>query len=331
MQWKRRAIQAAQIGTVLAAALAAGPQAAVAQEWPTEPLTMVIPFSAGGSIDRLGRTLAPALSDALGVDVRVENREGARGQIGFNYVHNAPADGSVFMVAPEPYLSNALVDGNTDYTLEDFAIVAVQEADPISVTVREDSPYQSLGELIQAIREEPDTIRVGVSAGSAPQLQLKVMEGVIGELPYREVTFDGTEYRNALLGGHVDFVMSSASGDLPMKGEARVLAIASDEPFPGWEGVPSINESLEAIGEEASVPYIAAVRYVAFPAEFRDQHPDRWETFREAYEAAVTSESYQSAIRDSGQIVVTRADPLLNAQEIIANSYMAIQSLAEAQ
>ena len=209
MQWKRRAMQAAQIGAMLAAALAAGPQAAVAQDWPTEPLTMVIPFSAGGSIDRLGRTLAPALSEALGVDVRVENRDGARGQIGFNYVHNGPADGSVFMVAPEPYLSNALVDGNTDYTLEDFAIVAVQEADPISVTVREDSPYQSLGELIQAIRAEPDTIRVGVSAGSAPQLQLKVMEGVIGELPYREVTFDGTEYRNALLGGHVDFVMSS--------------------------------------------------------------------------------------------------------------------------
>jgi tripartite-type tricarboxylate transporter receptor subunit TctC len=320
----RRRIVAAAAALVLGVATAM-PGVGLAQEkWPTEPLTMIVPFKAGGSIDRLARFLAPALSEALGVEVHVQNRDGAGGQIGFTIVHTGPDDGSQFVLAPEPYLSNSILKTNAPYKLEDFAVLAVQENDPVSVTVLKSSPYQTLNDLIDAIRANPDTIRVGVSAASAGDLQLKLIKARLGgDLPYREVTYNGTEYRNALLGGHVDFMMSSASGDLPMAEQVRVLAIASEEPFQGWDGVKSINEQLEEYDIE--VPNIGVIRYVAFPAAFKEKHPDRWAIFEKAYVEAVNSEEFKKAVSDAGSAAVTRAEPLENAQQLIENSFNAIE------
>jgi putative tricarboxylic transport membrane protein len=302
-------------------------QASAQETWPDSALTMVVPFKAGGSIDRLARTLAVALGEALDVDIRVENRDGASGQIGFTIVHSGPDDGSQFVVAPEPYLSNSILKNNAPYKLEDFAVLAVQENDPISVTVLKSSPYRTLNHLIDAIRANPNTVRAGVSASSAPDLQLKLIKARLGDLPYREVTYNGTEYRNALLGGHVDFMMSSASGDLPMRDEVRVLAIASEEPFEGWKDVKSINEQLAKYN--VTVPNIGAIRYMAFPATFKEKHPERWEIMEKAYMEAVNSEAFKKSIMDSGSLPVTRAEPLKEAQKLIQESFDAIKEYEE--
>jgi tripartite-type tricarboxylate transporter receptor subunit TctC len=320
----RRALIAG-IGAAVVALGAMGlpAQTAAQEKWPSSPLTMVVPFKAGGSIDRLARFLAPALSKELGVDVHVQNRDGAGGQIGFTLVHTGPADGSQFVLAPEPYLSNTILKTNAPYKLEDFAVLAVQENDPVSVTVLKTSPYQNLNDLIDAIRAKPDTIRAGLSDSSAGDLQLNLIKARLGDLPYREVTYNGTEYRNALLGGHVDFMMSSSSGDLPMAEQVRVLAIASEEPFPGWEGVQSINAQLAKYN--VSVPNIGVIRYVAFPAKFKQDHPDRWAILEKAYVAAVNSEEFKKNISDAGSQAVTRPDPLKDAQQLIEASFNAIK------
>jgi len=326
---RRRSLATA---VALATALVFGPMsAALAQEkWPTRNLTMVVPFKAGGSIDRLARFLATALGTELGVDVSVQNRDGAGGQIGFTLVHAGPADGSQFVVAPEPYLSNSILNTNAPYSIDDFAVLAVQENDPVSVSVLKTAPYDDLNDLIDDIRARPNTVRAGISASSAGDLQLKLIRSRLGDLPYREVTYNGTEYRNALLGGHVDFMMSSASGDLPMAQEVKVLAIAADEPFPGWDGVKSINEQLEPY--DASVPHIGVIRYLAFPAAFREQHPERWAIMEKAYVAAVNSEGFRKNLSDASTLAVTREDPLLDAQQLMNDSFNAIkeyQALAQ--
>lgn len=324
----RRQLLAA-IGALALASASFGPvaQSAAQEKWPTAPLTMVVPFKAGGSIDRLARFLAPALGEQLGVEVHVQNRDGAGGQIGFTLVQSGPSDGSQFVLAPEPYLSNSILKTQAPYKVEDFAVLAVQENDPASLTVLKTSPYQNLNDLIDAIRAHPDTVRAGLSAASAGDLQLNLIKARLGDLPYREVTYNGTEYRNALLGGHVDFMMSSASGDLPMAEQVRVLAIASEEPFPGWDGVQSFNKQLAKYN--VTVPNIGAIRYLAFPAKFKQEHPDRWAIMEKAYAAAVSSPAFQKQLTDAGSLAVTRPEPLKDAQKLIEESFNAIKEFEE--
>jgi tripartite-type tricarboxylate transporter receptor subunit TctC len=238
-------------------------------------------------------------------------------------VQAGPDDGSVFVFGVDPYLSQSIIAPNAKYGLDDWAFVAVQENDAISITGHKDSPYNSLGEIIEATRKAPNTITVGVPAGGGPQLQLLTIAGVLDNFPYREVTYEGSTYRNALLGKHVDVVFSSASGDLAIQDNAKVVAVASDEPFPGWEGAEPINKALKPYGID--VPYIGAIRFVAFKAPFREKHPDLWAAFNESYKKAVNSPGFQANITKSGEIVVTRKDPLNNPRGLIADNLLAIQ------
>jgi tripartite-type tricarboxylate transporter receptor subunit TctC len=315
-------ISALAIG-VVAAQLVAAQAAITAENWPTEPITMLVPFKAGGSIDRLARFLAPALAEELGVPVKVDNRDGGRGQIGYMEAVNGPDDGSVFVLGADPYLSQAILRKGNSYTFDDWSILSVQESDPVSVTVLNGSPFNSLGDVIEAVRKNPDTVTIGVSSGGGPQLQLRAIKSALGNFPYREVTYNGAEYRNALLGGHVDLVLSSASGDLAIKDNIRVLAIASDDSFLGWEDAQSINAALEAF--QVTVPYISAIRFAAFRASFKKKHPDRWATFKAAYDRAVNSPDFRAQIIRSGEVTVTRNDPFKNAREMIQRNLEAVR------
>lgn len=311
-------------GLVVAITMGMGiPTSKAGVDWPHKTVTMIVPFKPGGSVDRLARFLAPALSEQLGVNVKVDNRPGGKGRIGYQQVQAGPDDGSVFVLGVDPYLSQSIIAPNAKYNLEDWAFVAVQENDPISITVHKDSPYNSLGEIIEAARKNPDTITIGVPAGGGPQLQLQTIAGILDGFPYREVTYEGSTYRNALLGKHVDVVFSSASGDLAIKDNAKVVAIASDEPFPGWESAEPINKALKPYGVD--VPYIGAIRFVAFKTSFREKHPDLWTAFIEAYKKAVNSPKFRENITKSGEIVVTRKDPLDDPRGLIKDNLSAIQ------
>ena len=111
-------------------------------------------------------------------------------------------------------------------------------------------------------------------------------------------------------------VFSSASGDLAIKDKVRVLAVATDDPFPGWEGAQSINSALAPFKAE-KVPYTSAIRFAAFRADFKKKHADRWATFKAAYKRAVNSPKFRAQITKSGEVKVTRDDPFTGARKLI--------------
>ena len=197
--------------------------AVIAQEWPNRPITVIVPFNAGGSTDLFARNLAPALSQELGQPINVINKPGAGGQIGASYFLAQPSDGYTMMVtAAAPYLPNNILTTGAEYTLEDFAFVNAQWIDYTIIAVPSDSPFQSLDDLIGTIKDRPGELSTSVTFGSAGHINTLVLLDALGldQDAIRIVTFDGgAEARTALAGGQVDFGIDQGEGlaGLPKK------------------------------------------------------------------------------------------------------------------
>jgi tripartite-type tricarboxylate transporter receptor subunit TctC len=176
-------------GAALLIALAAP---AAAQDWPTRPLTMVVPFAAGASSDILGRILAPRLADNLGKPVIVENIGGAGGMNGANRVAKAAPDGYQFVVGSTGTLAiNQTLYKNPPYNAAtDFAPVALIADQPIVLIARNDMPVGNLAEFIAYVRANQEKLQfASAGAGTTPHLGCLMLHAAIGvnvtHIPYR--------------------------------------------------------------------------------------------------------------------------------------------------
>lgn len=274
-----------------------------ADTWPDKPITIIVPFTAGGSADRFARSWAPFLQQELGVPVLIENRDGAAGLIGANYFMRAKSDGYTLFLGTQPYLSSNILLQDAGFTLDDWAIINVVQNDPISLLVNINSPYQTLGDLIEDIKARPGQLRWGTIFGGAPYLGGLALFDVL-DLNIREVTYDGgAGYRAAVLGGQVEFVNGTAAGDLALAGQVRALTVYSNERTVMWPEAVPINEALEKYG--ATVPPLGAQRYVAAHATFKEEHPERWEKLVAAMERAFNSEGHIALLTEQKQIDVS--------------------------
>src|SRR5262249_113362 len=135
---------------LLGLALALAPcHGAAAQEWPDRPVTMIVPFPAGGAIDVLARAVANSLSESFGKQFIRDNRPGAGGNIGGAAAAKAPADGYTFLFGtPAPIALNKLMYKGLSYDSErDFIPVVLVAKSPLIITAKLDFPAKTLGEL----------------------------------------------------------------------------------------------------------------------------------------------------------------------------------------
>lgn len=273
--------------------------------WPTDKITIVVPFGAGGSMDTVVRGIAPFLSEELGVDVAVENKKGASGQVGSTYFAKAtPDDGSYFFGGTQLYLSSNIVLQDADFSIDDYSMINFEQFDPITVTVHKDSPYQTFEELINAIKENPGELSLGTIYGGPLHLTGVLLEDKL-DLDYRTVMYDGGgEMRNALLGQQVDFMIGNAKGDVAIADNARVLAIASDEPLSIWPDTPALNDALQPFG--VKIPYVGSARFFAATTSFKEKHPELFDRFVEAYKNILESDEYQAHLEKTGAADVTK-------------------------
>ncbi|WP_059104273.1 tripartite tricarboxylate transporter substrate binding protein [Shouchella shacheensis] len=274
-------------------------------EWPHDEITLIIPFDAGGSVDVMARGMAPYLEDELGVDVRIENHPGASAQIGASQFINSPDDGSVFFVGTQLYLSANIALQGADFSIDDFAMVNYEQFDPITITVHEDSPHETLDDLIEDIENNPGEISYTTIYGGALHLTGVLLEDVL-DIELSPVFYDGGgEMRNALLGQHADFMIGNANGDLAIGDQARVLAVASEdeEILNIYEGTESLNGLLDDRGVE--IPDIGSARFIAAHSSMKETNPELFDYFAEAYERMFESEAYQSHLDDQGADVVS--------------------------
>ena len=218
-----------------AAALLAVASAAPAQaQWePTKPITIIVPWSAGGSTDQVTRVVAGELSEALGQNVVVVNQPGASGSIGTNNALEAEKDGYTWTAGAAQDLGSYIVLGMLDTKITDWHLF-LDVANVSVVGVNPDAPFQDFGELLAAMKEKPEQITVATagmaSAGHNAMESIAAATGVT----YKHVTYDGGNPAViATVAGETQVTTQLAVEQAEMIRAKRIrpLAVLSDTPL----------------------------------------------------------------------------------------------------
>ena len=241
--------------TVLAAfTLAAGailaPAAALAQsDYPSRPITMVVPFPPGGVADITARPVAEAMGRFLKQPVIVENKAGAGGGVGMQYVARAKNDGYIVLLAlssisiiPE---ADKVLGRDPMFTLNQLVPVARFTADPTVLAVRADGPYKSVKDLVEAAKKSPGTIPYGSSGNYGTMHVPMEMFGSAANVKMLHVPFTGAGPAVvALLGGQVEALSTGPSSVIGhvKGGKVRVLATWGEARHPALPDVPTLKE-----------------------------------------------------------------------------------------
>jgi tripartite-type tricarboxylate transporter receptor subunit TctC len=233
------------ISTLLCLVLGLG-SVAQAQDYPTRPIRIVVPFTAGGGVDGLGRTLAEKLTAKLGQPVIVDNRPGASGNIAAEYVYKSPPDGYTLFVGGDGTLAvNKMLFAKLNFEPEKFEPISMLSVAPMMITVNAKVPVQSLQELIAYGKANPGRITFGsAGAGGASHLAAEVFQKSTGarfvHVPYKGIL----QAFNDVMAGHVDMMFGfEASVGPHMHGDrVRVLAVTGAKRHPALPNVPAVSE-----------------------------------------------------------------------------------------
>jgi tripartite-type tricarboxylate transporter receptor subunit TctC len=238
---RRRALAALGIG----AATVALP--ALAQEYPSRPLRIIVPFTAGGIVDILARELGARIGPRLGQPVVVENRTGASGSIGTEAVARAAPDGHTLLLASGVMTISASMRKDLPWhPVESFAAVAMLATSPQVIVVNPKVPARTLQELIAFARSNPGRLDFGsVGNGSTPHLTIELLKSVTGtsmvHIPYRgqpEVLADLAQGSIALTS-----VTVSLAEPMIRAGQLRALAVTTARRAARLPDVPTVAES----------------------------------------------------------------------------------------
>lgn len=230
-----------------AAAVSAVSRTAHAQDYPSRPVTLVVPYAAGGSADALPRIIAERMRSTLGKPIIIENVTGAAGSIGTGRVARAAADGYTFGLGTwSTHVANGAVYQLQYDLLNDFDAIAQIAFTPLMIAVRKNLPAGNLKELIAWLKANPD------KASQATNGPGSVMH-LAGVLFQRETatSFSFVPYRGSapamqdLLGGRIDFYIGLPADILPQAraGTIKVLAVAATERMTAAADVPTADEA----------------------------------------------------------------------------------------
>lgn len=233
---------------VVSAALALGLGAtgtAIAQGYPNKPITLVVPYAAGGTTDIIGRALADGMGKALGQTIVVENKPGAAGSMGANEMATTKPDGYRLALTPvgifrQPYLQQTRYD-----PIKDLTYIAAFSTYDFALTVAADSPFKTLDDMIKYAKENPGDLDFSTpgqySGNQVAMVQLSNAAGFEAtHIPYKS----DSEAITALLGGHLKVsVLTNVVIPMMQAGKVRVLATAADVRPEAFADAPTLTEA----------------------------------------------------------------------------------------
>jgi tripartite-type tricarboxylate transporter receptor subunit TctC len=232
----------------LAAILSALPFWAQAGTFPSRPITMVVPYAAGGTFDVLGRIMAARMGEILGQTVIVENTTGAAGIVGVTRVINAKPDGYTFLlgtVGTHAYNQSIYRKRRYD-AINDFTPVALFSEQPMVLEVRKDLPANDFAEFAALLKKNSAKMQYGsAGAGSTTHLACSLLNARIGaqvtHVPYR----GSAPATNDLIGGQIDYVCGNLGAAIALiRGkQVRALALLSKERSPLMPDLPTAEEA----------------------------------------------------------------------------------------
>ena len=281
-------LKLAAIGAAVAVAL--GSTAAFA-EYPERPITLIVPWSAGGGTDATGRIIAAMLEEKLGEPVNVVNRTGGGGIVGHTAIKEADPDGyTLGIITTEVSMYEPV--GTAEIAYDDYTLIGLYNADPSAVFVRADSPYKTIEELAAAVKQDPGSVQasganfgglnhlswvslvdgIGADAGeaawiptdgAAPSLQLLAsgaIDAAVSQFPEARALMDAGEIRAiAFLGPE----RNAAHPDVPTANEALGIDFA----IAGWRGLGAP----KGIPEEDKAKLLEAMQEIVASDAFHDQ------------------------------------------------------------
>jgi tripartite-type tricarboxylate transporter receptor subunit TctC len=217
-----------------------------AQEWPTKVVKFVSPYPPGGSVDPLARILAAKLTESLHQQFIVENRTGASGIIGTDYVAKSAPDGYTFVFVFDTHAVHKALNPNVSFDpVKDFAPVMIVGTAPMVVTTAPGKPYKSFADVLAAAKAKPDTVTMGnVGNGSLAHLTTIVLNQAAGvhivPVPYK----GGGPLSTDLMGGQVELAMASTAAQVPhiRNGKMRALVLTGDKRSHTLPDVPTLKE-----------------------------------------------------------------------------------------
>lgn len=219
---------------------------ALAQDWPTKPVRIVVPFPPGGSADPIARLLATRLQEVLGQPFIVENKPGASGSIGTGMVAKSPADGYSWVVVFDTHAVNPFLIPQMPYdSQKDLQPVMLVGLAPLAVATHPDKPFRTFGDVVAAAKAKPGQVTFGsVQNGSTGHLQMILWQQAANvklvHAPYRGA---GPMVTDAL-GGHIDLAIGSAAVIAPQvrAGKLRGLVVTSAKRAGSMPAVPTLSE-----------------------------------------------------------------------------------------
>jgi tripartite-type tricarboxylate transporter receptor subunit TctC len=241
MLWSRRC--ALLMASILALACPAA-----AEDYPSRPITLVVPYTAGGSTEILSRIVGQKLEERLGKSVVVENKPGAGTVIGSNLVaHSAPDGYTLMMATPTPMAINVMLHKKLPYDpATDFVPLVMVAGAPFVLVVKESLPVHSVKELIALAKDRPGQLTYGSGGPGAPHhLYAELLSSMTG-IKMTHVPYKGTmPALNDLIGDHIDLMFSDIPPLLGVVGQGKVrpLAVSTKQRVAAFPDLPPLNEA----------------------------------------------------------------------------------------
>lgn len=225
--------------------MVAGPPATAADAWPAKPIHFIVPFSAGGANDLMGRAAAEGVAAALHQQVIVENRPGAGTMLGTAFVAKAPADGYTLLISSAGVISNSMIRDSTPYKDSDLVPVAMIALAPSIIVAPPGAPYKDLKAFVAASKSGQGLHFATAGTGSTPHFVEGLLSTRYGAkldvVPYKS----GSESIAAVLGGQVDATSEASIVVLPYLRSGQLVALAD-----AWSGRVSAYPQLSTAVEQ---------------------------------------------------------------------------------
>lgn len=216
-------------------------------DFPQKQISLIVSYSPGGNADLRARMLGTSVSNALGVPIIIENKPGANGNIGHDYVAKANPDGHTLVIATlGPMAVSSFIYPKLGFDPEEsFIPIVMIEKAPMVLVTRSDKPFQNLNELVDFGKKNQDKLSFGnAGAGSAHHLSAELFMQSVGikglSVPYK----GGSQAATALLSGEIDVLFEQSYAALPSiaTGKVRALAVTSEKRMSSLPDVPTLSE-----------------------------------------------------------------------------------------
>jgi tripartite-type tricarboxylate transporter receptor subunit TctC len=233
-----------------------------AQQFPSKPIRIIIPFPPGDSLDTMSRLIGPKMTERLGQNIVVDNRAGAAGQLGLELAAHAPADGYTLVggqggnLAVQPHTYKKLPYD----ALRDFAPVALSTTNFLAVVVNPNSPYKTAKDLIAHAKANPGKVSFASNGeGGFPHMAIEMMRTQAG-FTYLHIPYKGSvQILTGLMGGRIDATILGIGALAPYikAGRIRLLAVTSPERQDLYPDTPALAEVLPGYDSRGWFGYLA--------------------------------------------------------------------------